>query len=64
VNLLEGWDAKSPIQGHNALGIQTCYLQRDPYEQTNVFEQRPEIVTGLRERLEMIVSEDRSRVWD
>ena len=36
-------------------------LETDPYEQTNLFDQQPEIVAKLRERLQQLVHEDRSR---
>jgi hypothetical protein len=36
-------------------------LERDPYEQSNLFDQQPEIVAKLRERLQQLVHEDRSR---
>lgn len=39
-------------------------LENDPYEQTNRFKQHPEIVARLREQLERIVLEDRSRAPD
>ncbi len=54
-----GWDRISLI----SIG-QLYDLKSDPYEQTNVFDQHPEIVARLRERLEKIVIEDRSRSFD
>jgi hypothetical protein len=39
-------------------------LEKDPYERSNHFKQQPEIVAALRERLEKIVLEDRSRALD
>jgi arylsulfatase A-like enzyme len=51
-----GWDR---IRG---ITIGQLYdLQSDPYERTNVFKQHPAIVAKLRERLEGIVLEGRSR---
>jgi len=51
-----GWDRIKTI------GIGQLYdLQNDPYERSDLFKQHPEIVARLRERLERIVLEDRSR---
>ncbi|MFZ5830573.1 MAG: sulfatase family protein [Planctomycetota bacterium] len=51
-----GWDRI------RAITVGQLYdLQDDPYEQTNVFNQHPEIVEKLRHRLEKIVLDGRSR---
>jgi hypothetical protein len=39
-------------------------LENDPYERSNLFKEQPEVVAKLRERLERIVLEDRSRALD
>ncbi len=51
-----GWDRIRAIE----VG-QLYDLQSDPYERTNLFQQQPAVVAKLRERLEKIVLEDRSR---
>ena len=51
-----GWDRIKTID----VG-QLYDLANDPYERTNLFKSQPEIVARLRERLEKIVFEDRSR---
>ena len=54
-----GWDRIKTI----AVG-QLYDLEQDPYERDNLFSRHPEIVARLRERLERIVLEDRSRPFD
>ena len=54
-----GWDRiKSTTVG------QLYDLESDPYEQRNRFAQEPAIVARLRDRLEKLVLEDRSRALD
>lgn len=50
-----GWDRINTIE----IG-QLYDLANDPYERVNLFKDQPEVVAGLRERLEKIVLEDRS----
>lgn len=54
-----GWDRIRTI----TVG-QLYDLENDPYERSNLFKQHPEIVAKMRERLERIVLEDRSRALD
>lgn len=51
-----GWDRIRNI----AVG-QLYDLEADPYERTDLFKQQPAVVARLRERLEKLVQEDRSR---
>lgn len=54
-----GWDRIRNID----IG-QLYDLETDPSERTNLFKQRPEIVARLRQRLEQLVQDDRSRALD
>jgi arylsulfatase A len=54
-----GWDRIKTI------GVGQLYdLENDPYERTNLFNRHPDTVARLRDRLESIVLEDRSRALD
>ena len=54
-----GWDRIRDIN----VG-QLYNLGKDPYERSNLFGQHPDIVARLRQRLEKVVLEDRSRPLD